>query len=249
MEYDVYKKIIEHCQLIMKISTGDIMQTLGQIEESNWGDAELKEIKKAIEEKINELDDLQTSFAIEVKINADEDEDRVERYFSKLDEELNNYREAFLKMVEFWDHDKSLDQNYISIDSIKKLVTLLENFIDILLSYEPLPPPQLIKEFTARLIYLQFSGIIDAIRKSLKEKLNKGHITNVRLAETLALITDENQVTIEKLLSKLTHLTQGNPHPVFTDEMLGKAITHLEKDGFDASKLEAILQKMHKTNL
>jgi hypothetical protein len=244
MQYQVYRKVDEHYRSILKLASADTREASGKIKKNQWSADELSAIKQQIEERLPELHNLESGFAIEVKLNLSEDHERAGRYFNRLDEALSTFHDSFSLLLDIWQQLKTPGKiDYGSIESLQKLVTSIEIFIDILISYEPLKPAEFTDELSQKLIYLQFSGITDTIRNSLKEKLHKEHITNVRLAETLALITDDNQVEIEKLLPKLSQLAEGNSHPVFTADVIGKAIAYLEKDGFDASQLKAVGEK------
>ena len=246
MQYQVYKKVEEHYRFILKLASADIREASGKIKKTYWSEDELMRIRQEVEERLAELRDLEKGFSTEVEFNSSEDSEKATRYISRMDEELNAYRDSFLQLLEIWQQAKMPDKkNHGAIESIEKLVTSIEIFLDILISYEPLTPADFVDNLAPKLIYLEFSGVIDAIRKSLKRKLNGGYVTNVRIAETLTLLLDENQVTIEKLLPGLSHLTATNPHPVFTDQMITTAITNLEKDGFDGSRLKAVVQKMN----
>jgi hypothetical protein len=247
MKFEVYKKVEEQLRSILKITSADITEVSGAIKKNKWSGDELAEIEQYVEERLPALRALESRFANEVKLNKDEDGENVSEYFFRLDEELNAFRYSFLQLLEILEQGQTSHKNK-AIQSIKNVVVSIEILLDLLIFYEPFNSQELMEEFALKLLYLQFSGIIDAIKKSLKEKFGSGRVTNVRLAETLSLITDENLVIIEKLLSIIPDLTAGNPHPVFTGEIIAKAITYLERDGFSVSSLETVLEKMHKVN-
>lgn len=245
MEYDVWKKIEEHLQFIIKLATADIMIALGKMDKTYWSKAELNLIIEGINEKVEELDDLNTSFVIELNLNSIEEKEKLDNYYTSLLEKLNNYRDAFSKMFEFWNNnadEKKSTKKIIEIKLITTVIETIEDFIYIVHEYKfPLVSEETFSK-TSLILYLHYSKLLEEIQTKLKSNFSSGNISSRRVGETVAKIIGSSKNFPSPIISGIGSLSSSHPYEKITKSILEEAKKMLIEDHFDTTSINQILQ-------
>ncbi len=141
------------------------------------------------------------------------------------------------------------DYNLITIESviifyaasIKRIIDIVEIENNVSLSTLP---EKILDNLAIKIIYIHFSKIREYLQTHLKEcNIN---ISPKILATAVSSITGGEPSHVQTLLSDVTSLELGRPHPHYADKNIKEAIRQLQRDGFGIGKLPQSLNKPNK---
>jgi len=226
-------------------------------------DSNLKNIRNNVKKNILFMDKLiQEDLYIELHVNAIPSTEQMINYKDNLLTKLNNYYSTLLEIIEsssiiknpeisteefvqMFEEDgikatkrKDLKNISLIIESTKAIQKIRVAMHDYQLSSEP---PEVLKECKKRILFLQFSGLIEAIRTSLQTSLEKNHVKDSIIANTLKEIIGFQFVTIKSDLSAVQNrLHNGDLDSRFTTDMINQVIDKLKDLHLNTSALQAI---------
>ena len=270
MQFVVFKEIIS---IIEQGELNRLFRAAERWENLKTSDGKLLFDNTAeIIENIERLALIDFELILEMDLNSIESAEKTTQYRLSLTSKLEEKYHVIISLIKRLDKKENIDEAYIQnqfevhyVNSIKtanegkyqvnlqfaiywiaKVLTDLRNIIE---AYHlSLENPIAVQQSATKILYLAFSNLLE-LYKSALEANSKTKITNVKLAEVIAFLSNENVSNIKVLLTQLTFILQGKPYPkVFKIPAIEAAIIQLDKDGFDTSKLAGILLKMDQLN-